>query len=195
MESDAPLPRGLHVSITQLSEETGRTRETIARKLAAGNVPPSGYVRKQPVYRLRDALEVLYTLDESGARDPDKLEPHSRHSHYKAEREKLALAADAGEYIPREDYRDEVARVAKLVAQSLDAIPDLLERDCAATPPMIVRVQDELDKLREQLAQQLAEDGTDAICAGEDGDESGRRDHPPAAPDASERGGPDIFAL
>ena len=191
-EPETPLPRGLHVSITQLSEETGKTRETIARKLAAAKVPPSGEVRKLAVYRLRDALRVLYLGLEDGSVDPDKLDPHSRHAHYKAEREKQSLAVEAGELIPREAYRDEAARVVKLVAQTLDAIPDLLERDCALAPDQVMRVQGELDKLREKLAGSLALDeepdgDRTELREPPSGDEGGQRDHPAAAPDAAQR--------
>jgi hypothetical protein len=199
-DADTPLPRGLHVSITQLSEETGKTRETVSRKLAAANVAPSGEVRKQAVYRLRDALRVLYMGLDDGSIDPDKLDPHSRHAHYKAEREKQSLATDAGELIPREAYRDEVARVAKLFSQALDAIPDLLERDCALTPDQVLRVQGELDKLRESLAGDLAEDESPdgdsaAVRESPSGDAGGQRDHPAAPPDVAERGRDAFLAM
>jgi hypothetical protein len=199
-EPETPLPRGLHVSITQLSEETGKTRETISRKLAAAKVPPSGEVRKLAVYRLRDALRALYLGLDDGSIDPDKLDPHSRHAHYKAEREKQSLATDAGELILREAYRDEVARVAKLVSQSLDAIPDLLERDCALTPEQVMRVQRELDKLRESLASELAldeePDGDSAeIRESPSGDAGGHGDHPTTAADASQRSRDDFLAM
>ncbi len=197
-EPDTPLPRGLHVSISQLSEETGRTRETISKRLAAADLTPSGTIRGAAVYRLRDALQVLFMGREDGSLDPDKLDPHSRHAHYKAEREKQSLAADAGELIPREQYRDEMARVAKLFAQTMDAIPDLLERDCAASPEMVQRAEAELDKLRGSLAEQL---GAEEVPDGSDvreppaGDARDQRDRPSTEADAAESGGDGIFAM
>lgn len=50
----------------------------------------------------------------------------------------------------------ESARVAKLFAQTMDAIPDILERDCALTPTQVQRVESELDKLRTALADEMS---------------------------------------
>lgn len=198
--NDPVLPRGLHVSITQASEETGKTRETIAKKLAGADVTPSGTVRQLAVYRLRDVIRVLYLTNEDGSSNPDKLDPHSRHSHYKAEREKLSLQAEAGEYIEVERYRDEIARVAKLFAQTLDSIPDLLERDCAATPAMVERTQQELDKLRASLAEGLAEprikEAPDVDLRRSESDDGGGDGHPaPAEAHAPERSSDGIFSM
>ena len=49
---------------------------------------------------------------------------------------------------------------AKAVVQSLETLPDILERDCGLSPGALVRVQQVIDDLRDQMAQQIQQ-GTD----------------------------------
>lgn len=158
MSDETDLPRGLHVSISQASEETGMTRETVSRRIAGAGLLPSGQRGGSPVYRLRDVIGVLYGgVSESGELDISKIaDPFKRKAAVQAEREAIELAEKRGELIQALDQELESARVMKLFAQTMDAIPDILERDCGLGAEQVQRVEDELDKLREALADGLS---------------------------------------
>ena len=155
-EDRVPAARGLYCSVMQLSEETGRTRETITKKITIAGLAPEGRIRGYDVYRVRDVLPLLFTTSEDGTIDPDKLEPNTRLAYYRGETEKLALAAKAKSLIPAAEVEAETARWAKLVAQHLETVPDMLERDCGLKPDQIAVVEKHLDALRTSLADVLA---------------------------------------
>ncbi|EIT69462.1 hypothetical protein WQQ_30440 [Hydrocarboniphaga effusa AP103] len=75
-----------------------------------------------------------------------------------SQREELKLAAERGEVIPADEVQDEISRVLKLVAQKLDQIPDILERDCGLSGRAVEIIERELDKLRQNLADELSAD-------------------------------------
>lgn len=158
MSEETDLPRGIHVSITQASEETGMTRETVSRRISGSGLRPSGNRSGSPVYSLRELLNVLFGgVGESGEVDIAKIaDPFKRKAAVQAEREILELQQERGELIQALDHELESARVAKLFAQTMDAIPDILERDCALTPTQVQRVESELDKLRTALADEMS---------------------------------------
>lgn len=143
---------GVRVTVRQLAEETGRSRDLITKRLRDAGVEPGSDEK----FRLKDALTVVYLFAaDAGAIDPDKLEPHVRLAHFKAEAEKLDLAVRAKEFIPVAEVRDELAHVFKLLAQILETVPDILERDCGLAPREIEAVEKHVDKLRTELADRL----------------------------------------
>lgn len=150
---------GVFLNVTQLAHEFGANRETISRKLKAAEVPsrPCPVDGRISLFRLRDAVKAIFTTDETGQKDPNLMEPHQRASHYKAEEAKQRLAIQAKELIPAAEVEAEMAAAFKLVAQTLETIPDLLERDAGLNPSQIEIVEKHLDKLRVGMADRLAE--------------------------------------
>lgn len=144
-------PAGVHVSLRQLGEESGFDRDTVSKRLRNAGVQPNGKRGGHPVYRLRDALPALFTRDEEGKKDPDLLEPFQRKAHYQAEREALELATSRRELIPRIEVEEEQARVAKIVVQALETLPDILERDCGLTGAAIAQAEAIIDRTREAI--------------------------------------------
>jgi len=145
---------GEYWSVHVLSNETGFARETIRRRLANANIPYRPIANRK-AWRCRDAFRVLYAGGDDGAVDPNKLDPHARNSHYKAEKAKLELEALAGEMVPDHKHRAELSRVLLLVKQTFDTLPDVLERDCGLTPEHIARVEATCDAIRNKLADEL----------------------------------------
>lgn len=152
-----PIETGVLWSIHQFGFETGRTRETIRRRIAKANTQPGGTgPTGHPLYRCREVLPLLYGNDDEGNVDPEKLDPFSRKSHYQAEAERRKLMVEAKDLVTREDYVEEMARVLRLLQQFADTVPDVLERDCGLTPDQVARVEKQCDELRNSLAEDLS---------------------------------------
>lgn len=160
------LSHGIHVSMTAFASEFGSTRETISKRIAAARLQPTGKRGGHPVYRLGELHEAVYQAGEDGGTDPDKLEPFQRKAHYQAEHEKLRLQVERLELVPRIEVEEEMARIAKIVAQCFDTLPDRLERDCGVTPLVLAKIERYLDEVREELhkaaVRQDAEDDADS---------------------------------
>lgn len=159
------LTRGVHLSVSSISEELGATRETVAKRLAAAKVKPSGKRGGHPVYRMRDAIAACISTGVDGEVDPDKLKPFERHAFYKAEREKLQLEVERAELLTSLDVEQRFAATFKSIAEFFDTLPDVIERDCGANGMMISKIEERLDQLREQLYTQITEEHDDAVGA------------------------------
>lgn len=163
MGSVVDLGRGVHLSVRGLAEETGFDRDTVAKRLSAAKVKPSGKKGGHPVYRLKDALKAIYAFsDADGGIDPDKLEPFQRKAHYQAEHEKLKLQTERGELVPRLEAEQDVARIVKIMVRTFDGLPDKLERDRGATPALVQAIEQELDACREKMYAEITASDDDA---------------------------------
>lgn len=157
----AVFPHGVHVTVTQLAEETGLSRETVGKRLREAKVTPSGKRGSYPLYRLRDALTAVLQLDEQEA-DPERLDPFKRHAFYKAERERRQLEVDSGHLIPAGEVETERARVMKILTQGIETLPDVLERDMGLQPAVVAKIEELCDKHREALYAALVGDVEEA---------------------------------
>lgn len=148
--------RGEHWSITTFSFETGRTRETVTKRIQKNGVRPSGTGRAgHALYPCRDVLPLLYSGTDEGGVDPDKLSPTDRKAHFGAEEAKVRLAQKMGELIPRDEHDAEKSRCFSIIAQGLDTIPDVLERDCGLSAKQLEAVETSLDSIRNELVDRL----------------------------------------
>lgn len=154
------IDKALAFSLSSLSRELGTTRETLRKRLAAQDVKPAGKRSGFPVYRLRDVLAAWQGTAESGF-DPDRLDAFKRRAYYQGEHEKLKLQVERRELIPRIEAEQEMAQMLKITAECFDTLPDILERDCGLEPSVLVKLEDRLDKCREELYQRLAAEGED----------------------------------
>lgn len=158
MSGVIPLVSGTHLSVRAFAIETGQDRETVTRRIQAAGVKPSGQRGGYPVYRLKDLLRACYVTTADGELDPDRLPPFQRHAHYKAEAQKLAVEQERGELIPRIEVEQEQARVAKIITHGLDTLPDIIERDCGASPAMVARIEQHIDQVRERMHAEMVGD-------------------------------------
>lgn len=159
MSKVVALSQGTHLSISALSTEFGMTRETVRKRLADEGITASGKRSGYPVFRLKDALPALMGGGNFG--EPDQMDPYKRKAFYQAEHEKLQLQVLRRELIPRIEAEQEMASMVKVVAECFDTLPDILERDCGLAPLVLVRMEEQLDKSREELYQRLTEEDQD----------------------------------
>lgn len=146
-------------SINQFSREFNIARETVQRRLRAAGVNPSGQRRGHPVYGVYDSAKAILITDSSsaGLNDPDEMSPKERSDWFKSENDRLKFERESGISVDADECRVQMAEIAKMGLQVLEALPDILERDYHLDPEIITSVESRIDSLREQWANRLAD--------------------------------------
>ncbi|MFZ4792302.1 MAG: DUF1441 family protein [Candidatus Competibacteraceae bacterium] len=105
------------------------------------------------VWHVRDAWPAIYARvgDKTAKKRPDDMEPKDELDYYRAKREKLKLAEDIRKMVPAADIERTIGEAFKVLAQTLDSLPDALERDCALPPGVVVNIQRAVDNARDLL--------------------------------------------
>ena len=67
----------------------------------------------------------------------------------------LKYERDTGELVPSFEVAQEMSFLAKAVVQSLDTLPDILERDCGLTPSQLTRVIQVIDDVKSQMSSHI----------------------------------------
>ena len=109
------------------------------------------------VWHLRDGMPAIFrrTWDGSNPTDPEAMEPKTMLDYYRGQREKLKLAFETHALIPATDIERAVGDAFKALVQTLDGLPDALERDLALPPEHVSATQVVIDQLRETLYRNL----------------------------------------
>ena len=148
----------LKLNINQIAELVGMHRQTVSQRVA-GLTPAIGSNSKLKLYALSDLIKI--GLAEKITADVDSLSPVDRRAFWHAENERLKYQRDTGELVPAFAVAQEMSSLARAVVQSLDTLPDILERDCGLPPAALMRVQQVIDDLRDQMAQQIQQNSDD----------------------------------
>lgn len=148
----------LKFNINQITELVGMHRQTVSQRVA-GLTPAIGSNSKLKLYALSDLIKI--GLAEKMTADVDSLSPVERRAFWQAENERLKYERDTGELVPAFEVAQEMSFLAKAVVQSLDTLPDILERDCGLPPAALMRVQQVIDDLRDQMTQQIQQNNDD----------------------------------
>lgn len=137
-------------------------RDTVAKRLAAANVPAAEVRAGHPVYRLRDAAPAL--LDKGSASgggeefDPRELPPKERKDWFNSEESRLSVETKARRLIPAAEVEVEYAELVKGLVQFLDTLPDVLERRADLTPEQAVAIGEVIGDQRQALYDRIAGD-------------------------------------
>lgn len=146
----------MNVNALVLAGFLNLTEQRVYQLVAQGVIPKAGRALYPFGAAVRAYVRFLQqTASGTEQVNPDQLEPFRRKAYYQAESEKMRLAEAAGELIARADVETAMAATAKVVARFMDVLPDALERDCGATAPMLAKVEELLDKTREDIYQEL----------------------------------------
>lgn len=87
--------------------------------------------------------------------DPEQMTPNDRLHWYKGTREKIRYMEEASQLIPAGEYETALSSALKLVAMTLESLPDVLERDAGISGEAVERCQTVIDRMREDLYQRL----------------------------------------
>lgn len=142
----------IKLNINQISELVGMHRQTVSQRVA-GLTPSMGSNQKLKLYSLSDLLRL--GLQEKMTADVDSMSPMERRAFWQAENERLKYETSTGELIPAFEVAQEMSILAKAVVQQLETLPDILERDCGLQPKDLIRVQQVIDDVRDQMAQHI----------------------------------------
>ncbi|MDA5619302.1 DUF1441 family protein [Pasteurella multocida subsp. multocida] len=139
----------IKLNISQIAELVGMHRQTVSQRLA-GLTPASGSNSKLKLYLLSDLIRS--GLSEKMSTDVDSLSPVDRKAFWQAENERLKYERDTGQLIPAFEVAQQMSAFAKATVQTLETLPDILERDADLTPKALVLVQQIIDDTRDQMA-------------------------------------------
>lgn len=143
------------LNINQISELVGMHRQTVSQRVA-GLTPSIGSNQKLKLYSLSDLLRL--GLQEKMTADVDSMSPVDRKAFYQSENERLKFEEKTGELIPAFEVAQEMSILAKAVAQQLEILPDILERDAGLQPKALMRVQQIIDDIRDQMAHHIQQE-------------------------------------
>lgn len=108
------------------------------------------------MYRLGDAVKALFGRTEAeAASNPRDLPPMERRAFYQSENERLKVEAATGALVPAPEVESDYAEFVKLVAQFMDTLPDVMERDCGLTGEQVIRIQAACDKVRQAMFEKV----------------------------------------
>ena len=146
------LKNGVLLSLSAIANAWGCARETAKKRIDAGGVEAAELRRGHPVYLLKDVVQAFEQPEDF---DPDKLEPFQRKAFYQAEREKLNLEVERGTLLGYIEVERESARVFEIIGRFLDTLPDVLERDTAMSAPQVQKLDELIDRVREELYEEV----------------------------------------
>lgn len=139
----------IKLNINQIAELVGMHRQTVSQRVSSLK-PAIGSNSKLKLYSLSDLIRM--GLTEKMSTDVGSLSPLDRKAFWQSENERLKYERDTGELIPAFEVAQEMSALAKAVVQTLETLPDILERDAALQPKALMRVQQIIDDLRDQMA-------------------------------------------
>lgn len=146
-------------NITRLADALGLHRDTVRKRLKEAGVVPAKTQGSTNLYALKDAAPALFSDRLHGdSVTPDQMEPQDRKAWFQSERERIKLEMELREVVPVDEVYQEMSTLAKAIANSLETLSDMLERDAGLPPEAIERVEKVTDQLREQLYQTIISD-------------------------------------
>lgn len=114
---------------------------------------PHALKGSRKVWHVREGMPAIF--GGAGRKNPDEMEPREALDFYKAQREKIKLATETGELIPAVGVEATIGLAFKALAQSLDSLPDALERDLGLPGATVQAIQQAIDQARERLYNNL----------------------------------------
>jgi phage terminase Nu1 subunit (DNA packaging protein) len=144
-----------NVTPTELAELLGLTVRHVQRLAQEGVIVRAGRGR----YDLAASVQGYVEWLRRGA-DDDINPPKERALLHRAQRERqeIAIGREKGDLVLAADCERQLARVVKRVAQTLETLPDTLERDVGLPGEAVERLTERLDQHREWLHQQIVAD-------------------------------------
>lgn len=144
---------------SKIAKACGLHRNTVMNRLQEAGIQPVTKQGNAPLYALQDAMPAIFAghFQSGSALDPDQLDPQSRKAWYQSENERLKFETDQRHLIPDVEMEREFAVLVKSVANSMDSLTDVLERECGMTGEQLEVVQNVVDAIRESLYTEASE--------------------------------------
>jgi len=114
---------------------------------------PAQQLSSRSAWHVRDGMPAIFRrvfgIDDA----PDALPKHpkDRLDHFRAERERLKLAAEQRAMIPLIEVESAISQLLKSLAQTLETLPAALERDYGLSAEETARLHAAMDAARDAL--------------------------------------------
>ena len=156
------FPRSVIARLLNISERrlNQLVIEGVIPKAGRNQYPLAGCIRGYVTFLQSDNLG-------GNSNDPDNMNPFNRRAFYQSELDKIKLQSERRELIPRLEVEQEMAALLKMVAEYFDTLSDVLERDCGLDPSVLSKVEERLDRTRNELHVRFTEDADARGTAGE----------------------------
>jgi len=155
----ADIRNAYNWNVTSIARAFGLHRNTVSARLRDSSIQPVSRKGNAPLYALADIGPALFSGRGVGGStiSPDEMDPQSRRAWYQSENERLKFETDQRHLIPDDEMAREQAVLMKAVANSMDSLPDVLERECGMTGAQLELVQTVIDSIRETMYIKAAE--------------------------------------
>jgi len=153
--------RDNRMSVSQIADEFGMARATVAKRIEAFGIRPEGKRLGYPVYRLRDIVRLAGDTEPGDENDPMKMRPTDRRAWFQSENERMKMEAEQGRLIPSGEMEAEQAAIAKIVVRAFDTFPDRLERDLRVPPEVVEYAIEHCRAARAELHSLIRAEGED----------------------------------
>lgn len=114
---------------------------------------PHRMIGARKVWHVRDGMPAIFGAGKK--KNPADMEPKDELDYYKAQREKIKLAQDIGQMVMASDAERSIGEAFKTLAQTLDGLPDSLERGHGLSPAVIASIHHSIDVARNVLYETL----------------------------------------
>ena len=136
---------------TRYSHSLNINERAVAKALAT---VPHRMIGARKVWHVRDGMPAIFGSGKA-KKNPAEMEPKDELDYYRAQREKLKLAADIGQMVMASDVERSIGEAFKTLAQTLDGLPDSLERSHGLAPVIIASIHSSIDIARNILYETL----------------------------------------
>lgn len=137
---------------TRYSDVLKIDRRVVAQALES---VPSQTKMGRKVWHVREGMPAIFSHPSvrvsPKTEDPESLPPKERLDWYRSERERLKLESEQQILLPASEVESEIAKLCKAITQTLDTLPDVVERDCALPGEAVALMQRVIDGARESL--------------------------------------------
>lgn len=157
---DPKEPAGL-CSIARAALICSCSRDAIRKRIGSANLQPvADDGRGNALYRIFDVVRAFLGVEGSEAKegkpaDPEKMSGPDRNAWYQAEGRKLDLLERMSKLVPIELWQREADTVYRELAQFLETLPDVLERDAHLDAQTVELLNESVRRYRAKLAEEL----------------------------------------
>jgi len=138
-------------NIAKLATAFGLHRDTVTARLQKAGVEPVATSGRSLLFDLKEAAAAVFRDVPVGSCEPEQMDPSSRRMWFQSENERLRFETDTGHVHRDFEVAHRMSVITKQASNLLDSLPDVIERECGASPEQLQKIEQTIDRLREQI--------------------------------------------
>lgn len=153
MGDAADIRNAYNWNVSSIARAFNLHRNTVSGRVKEAGIQPVGRQGNAPLYALADVGPALFGMRDAGGSviDPNELPPQDRLAWFRSETERQKFEEAEKHLVPDDEVAREMSMLVKAIANGLDTLPDVLERECGLTADVLDTVQAKIDALRESI--------------------------------------------